>query len=184
MDNNEIFAPLTRQWYLITTKSSEESAAYHRLVSLGFTAYYPRVVRRMRSHGKRVRRIFPLFPRYIFLQLTVGIQDIHPVRQARSVRSIVRFGSEYAIVPDRIVIALQGRADSRTGLHFLDERRLLPHQEVRITDGTFGGLEGIFLRDSGSERVVVLLSLMGQDTQVKIPERLVEPLAPRAIRAA
>lgn len=174
-----------RRWYLVLTKASDELIAHHHLSGQGYETYYPRLIRRVRVRGRRVRRICPLFPRYLFLQLLVGIQDIHPVRYTKGVLSIVRFGGQYAIVPDAVIQRLQGHANPSTGLHQLDDRRILPHQSVRITDGTFGGLEGVFLRESGDDRVVVLLSILGQNRPVEISEAWVEPSTPeRNIRAA
>ena len=46
---------------------------------------------------------------------------------------------------------------------------------VKITMGAFDGLEGIFEREAGAERVIVLLKLLGRDTSVRVPARFVIP---------
>jgi hypothetical protein len=51
---------------------------------------------------------------------------------------------------------------------------------VRIVAGVFDGVEGIFQRESGAERVVLLLGLLGRDTLVEIPSEFVLPLAVQA----
>lgn len=43
--------------------------------------------------------------------------------------------------------------------------------------GAFEGLQGIFERDAGNERVVVLLKLLGQDAVVRVPGRFLTPCA-------
>jgi transcription antitermination factor NusG len=46
---------------------------------------------------------------------------------------------------------------------------------VRIGAGPFDGLEGIFQREDGAERVVVLLNLLGHDTPVRVPAEWILP---------
>ena len=166
---------LESAWYLLRTKSGDESTAQCHLERQGYRAYCPWLVRRRRLRGRRVRTVDPLFPQYLFVELVLGVQDLGPVHSTRGVLAIVRFGLEYAIVPAYVITQLHERADPRTGMHHLEERRLTPHSTVRITGGTFFGLEGVFLRDCGSDRVLVLLSVLGQATPVAIGEGLVEP---------
>jgi hypothetical protein len=40
---------------------------------------------------------------------------------------------------------------------------------VRISQGAFDGLEGLFERAAGADRVVVLLRLLGQNAPVCVP---------------
>jgi transcriptional antiterminator RfaH len=165
-------------WFLVRTEMRRENTANERLSSQGYQIYFPRISRRVRRQGKRIRQIFPLFPQYLFLQLLTGEQSIAPVRSTKGVLGIVKFGASYAIVPDRIVSLLQKKAHPETGLYHIEERRLWPNKPIRVNGGTFDGLEGIFLRDCGEDRVLILLSVLGQSTPVKIPETQVEPLAP------
>jgi transcriptional antiterminator RfaH len=88
----------------------------------------------------------------------------------------VRFGDDYAVVPDAIVDNLRTRADPDTGLHCLrGHSSFAPGSNVRIVAGVFDGLEGVFQRESGDERVVLLLGLLGRDTLVEVPAAFVLP---------
>jgi transcriptional antiterminator RfaH len=78
----------------------------------------------------------------------------------------VRFGDEAAIVPDSVVESLMGRADPESGLHRLADDRPRRGTPVSVVDGPLAGLEGIFERDTGEERAVILLSLLGRSTPV------------------
>jgi hypothetical protein len=42
---------------------------------------------------------------------------------------------------------------------------------VRISDGPLGGVEGVFLARSGTDRVRLLLDLLGTRREVEIPSR-------------
>lgn len=173
---------IERRWYLVHTRSSDEGLAQAQLERQGFNAYYPRVVTRKRLRGKRVNVVCPLFPRYLFVQLVLGTQDFSPVRSTKGVLGIVRFGPDYAIVPEGVVELLHGRADGLTGLHELTEKRFVEHGTVRITGGPFEHFEGIFLRESGEDRVVVLFNIVGQGTPVEISEEWVEPVISNSAR--
>jgi transcriptional antiterminator RfaH len=101
-------------------------------------------------------------------------QDLGPVRSTVGVANIVRFGYAYAVVPAQTVEDLRTRADPETGLHRLRRyAQFEPGSNVRVVDGVFDGLEGVFQRESGDERVVLLLGLLGRDTHVEVPARFV-----------
>jgi transcriptional antiterminator RfaH len=166
------------RWYLIHAKPGCETVAQANLERQSYRVYYPRLLRRLRSRGRWVERIGPLFPRYLFLHLDVGREALGPVRSTVGVANVVRFGCDYTVVPDAVVLSLKDRADPQTGLHRLnDERVLAPGSSLRIVAGVFEGLEGVFQRESADERVVVLLKLLGQETSVQIPADFVLPQA-------
>lgn len=168
--------PRESRWFLILTRAQRERETHARLLHEGYGSYFPRLVKRCRRRGKRMRLISPLFPRYLFLRLLVGAQDLHHVKLTRGVLGIVRFGEDYAIVPDGVVARIQARENPQTGLYHWEERRLRPHMGVRVTGGPFEGIEGVFLRDCGADRVLVLMSVMGVSTPVTVSEEWVEPL--------
>jgi transcriptional antiterminator RfaH len=165
-----------QRWYLVYTKPSNEKIAQQNLSRQGYQVYLPRLVQRLRRPAGWVEQIVPLFPRYVFLQLNEGDQSLGPVRSSVGVSSVVRFGTRYAVVPDWVIRDLHARADTSSGLHHMvPVRGLVPGAGVRITAGAFDGIEGIFEREAGMERVVVLLNLLGQDASVRIPASFVAP---------
>ena len=174
----EILAEHMTHWYLIHTKPACEELAHANLMRQGYYVYCPRILQPARIRGRWVDRIAPLFPRYLFLRLTLGQQAMGPVRSTVGVASIVRFGCDYALVPDEVMDQLRLRADPDTGLYRLaSPTQFAPGSTVRIVAGAFDGLEGVFQRKSGDERVVVLLKLLGRETSVRIPAEFLLPLA-------
>jgi transcriptional antiterminator RfaH len=164
------------RWYLIHTKPAREVVAETNLRRQGYEVYYPRLVWPRRARGRWVDRVGSLFPRYLFLRLAVGHQALGPIRSTVGVANIVRFGYDYTVVPDSVIEDLRQRADSETGLHHLHSRALFePGSSVRIVAGVFEGLEGVFQRESGDERVMLLLGLLGRETLVQLPASFVMP---------
>jgi len=157
------------RWYLIYTKPASEALALKHLARQHYDVYLPRVVQTVRRAGRCHEQVVALFPRYVFLRLSEGEQSLAPVASTVGVAAIVRFGSCYTVVPDQVIQDLQARADPVTGLHRLHRAaKLTPGAAVRIRLGPFSGLEGVFERDAGAERVVVLLRVLGQSAPVCI----------------
>ncbi|MBV9726698.1 MAG: transcription/translation regulatory transformer protein RfaH [Gammaproteobacteria bacterium] len=162
------------RWYLIYTKPASEALAVANLARQHYTVYLPRVVQTIRRAGRRFERVAPLFPRYLFLQLNEGQQALAPVASTIGVSGIVRFASSYAVVPEQVLSELRERADPLTGLHRISSgAKLKPGAAVRIWRGAFDGLEGVFERKAGADRVVVLLRLLGQNAPVCVPAEYV-----------
>jgi transcriptional antiterminator RfaH len=164
------------RWYLVHTKASAEAVAQLNLERQGYETYVPRLLQARGWHGPRRERIVPLFPRYLFLRLREGCQALAPVRSSAGVSDVVRFGASYAVVADEVIAGLRSRADPLTGFHRLNSvGSFVRGAAVRLAAGPFDGLEGIFQRQDGEERAVVLLRLLGQETPVRVPAEWVLP---------
>lgn len=153
-------------WYLVRTKVRAESFAQTQLERQGYVVCYPRAVRIVRCRGRALERIEPLFPRYVFVRLDVVRQSLGPVRNTFGVSEIVRFGEKYAVIPERVVCALIDNADPVSGLHRLKEPRFVRGAPVHVSGGAFGGLEGVFERYEGEQRVLILLEVLGRQTRI------------------
>jgi transcriptional antiterminator RfaH len=164
------------RWYLIHTKPLNEGLARTNLERQEYQVYLPRATQSVRCQGHWRERIVALFPRYLFLRLHEGRQSLAPVRSTLGVASVVRFGSQYTIVPDEVIEVLMARADGATGLHRLVRpSRLMPGTPVCIHKGPFDGLAGVFEREAGADRVVVLLDLLGHAVSAHVREDSVMP---------
>jgi transcriptional antiterminator RfaH len=168
------------RWYVVHTKPLGEETARLNLERQGYDVYFPRLQQPARRRS-RARQIVPLFPRYLFLHFEEGQQSLAPVRSTLGVTAVVRFGVRYAIVPDEIITGLQLRADPVSGLHHaIESPALVPNTPVTVIGGPFESLEGLFARSEGSDRVLILLKLLGHEARVQVPADMVVP----SLRAA
>lgn len=159
-----------RSWYLVHSKPNGEAVAEQNLVRQGYEVYLPRLLQYFRRAGRRHQRISALFPRYLFLRVTDGQDALAPVRSTRGVSGIVRFGNDFAIVPELVVHDIRRRADPDTGMHRLAPEPVPgPGARIRVSDGPFEGLEGVFQRRVGQDRVAVLLTVLGRIAPVSLP---------------
>lgn len=154
-------------WYLILTKPGSERTAQRNLQRQGYDVYCPRLIRPVLRRSRWVERVVALFPRYLFVQLDAARQSIGPVRSTLGVSGIVHFGAEAARVPREIIEDLRARADPASGLHRLQRCRAFdPGTSVRVIAGALEGLQGVFEREVGEDRAVILLNLLGRRTPV------------------
>jgi transcriptional antiterminator RfaH len=163
------------RWYLVHTKPSAEELARQNLERQGYGVYVPRLATVAWRAGVAYERVVPLFPRYVFLNVHEQQQSLAPVRSSVGVANVVRFGAEYTVVAEEVVTALRGREDPQTGLHRLMQPRLVAGDAVTISRGPFAGLDGVFERESGADRVIVLLTFLGQEARMRVPARFVVP---------
>lgn len=147
---------LAQRWYLVQTKPRRELLAQANLQRQHYEVYFPRLMRLVLRRGELHRHVAALFPRYLFLRLDVGRMPLGPVRSTIGVAGVVRFGSEFAVVPDTVVADLRKRANPETGLHELNghpgfERGAV----VRIAAYPFDGLEAVFECECGADRAEI-----------------------------
>lgn len=163
-------------WYTVFCKPRGESTAEANLNNQGYTVYLPRLLTQRRRAGKWVNLIQPLFPRYLFLKPRDGEQSLSPVRSTLGVASLVGFGTQPALVPNDVIAGLRAQEDAAAGVHVF-RRNFQPGDAVKLLDGPFCGLQAIFDKETGEERVIVLLELLGKMNSLTVERRWLAPTA-------
>jgi transcriptional antiterminator RfaH len=161
-------------WYVIHTKPRQESLALENLERQGYTTYCPQITisKRRRNAWHQVSE--PLFPRYLFIELTEGEDDFGPIRSTLGVSKMPRFGGRPATISNDIIESL--REQERDNAESPDtELPVNPGDRVRVTDGPFAGLEGIFQNSSKDARVIILMELLGRENKVSVDRDSIVP---------
>ena len=156
-----------RSWYLIYTKPRQENLARENLERQGFVTYLPLSEQTRRRNGRYIKIIEPYFPRYVFIQLNTDTDNWAPIRSTLGVSQMVRFGGLPAVVPDDLITCLKENDDSN-GVQELIEQELSPGDRVVIINGPFAGYEGIYQQQKSTERVAVLLDIVGKNTALTL----------------
>lgn len=157
-----------KAWYLIYTKPREEAVAKTNLERQGYTVYLPLAYQHRRRHHRREQIVAPLFPRYLFIELTQYLDNWAPIRSTLGVSTLVRFGMEPAVVPDALVNLLKVRVGPEGVIDLTATAGFKPGSRVRIAEGGMTGYEGIFLASSSHDRVVILLDIVGKQVRVQV----------------
>ena len=152
------------RWYVLRTKPRKETVVERRIGDLGLEVFLP-WLRLRRRIGTRYRWVLsPLFPGYLFCRLDV-VQSGKAARYAPGVKDFVKFGSRIAEVGEDVIQAIRDRCPG--GVAEIRPRPYRSGEPVMIKEGPFAGLEAVFERDmAGSERVAVLLELLGRQTRL------------------
>ncbi len=156
-------------WFAVATKPRSEAIAHEHLIRQGYECLFPRLRRRMRSLGGLKTRVECLFPNYLFLCADPDQTSLAPVRSTRGALGLVKFGGIPAEVPASVIERIRSRIDVEDGFVRLDAPDLVPGQRVRLTDGPFSGLDGVFVLQEGMDRVRLLLEFLGTSREVVLP---------------
>lgn len=144
-------------WYLVFTKPNHENIAKMNLQRQGFTTYLP-----LLQQHKRIRNLYqvvtePLFPRYIFINLSSRVDDWSKIRSTRGCVSLVRFGVLPAKVPDNLIEKL--RVDESTRLVQDQQPDFKPGDKVQVVGGVLANYEGIVDIKNSQQRITLLLNI-------------------------
>ncbi len=145
-----------------STKPQQESIAAKNLSNQDFDIFHPKAI----INNKTVS----LFPRYLFIQLDDKNQNWTPIRSTRGVANFVRFGLNFAVVPNKIIrlIKIQQQQTIEKLINICSHQK---GDDIEIQSGVFKGQTAIFQNYNSRDRVIVLLKLIGQQQEIELLEK-------------
>ena len=164
-----------KNWYVIQTKPKKEEEAKSYLSTKGVEVFSPLIETFLLKKGRMNRELKPIFPGYIFGKFDLD-HNYALVRWAKGVKKVLGFGGYPTPISDEAVEVIRERTDThgivRLKYHFQ------PNDVIRIKTGPLKDLLGIFERwISDSERVRILLNLVGYQPVVEIHYSMIEKVA-------
>jgi transcriptional antiterminator RfaH len=162
-------------WYVIQTKPKKEEEAKSYLSTKGVEILNPLLETFLLKNGRMNRGLKPLFPNYIFGKFDLN-QNYPLVRWAKGVKKVLGFGEYPTPISEEVVEVIKERADIhgivRLKCHFQS------NDLIRIKTGPLKDLLGIFESwVSDSERVRILLNLVGYQPVVEMHYSMIEKVA-------
>jgi transcriptional antiterminator RfaH len=162
-------------WYVIQTKPKKEEEATSYLSTKGVEIFSPLIEAYNTRNAKVTKELKPLFPGYIFGKFDLE-QNYPLVRWGRGVKCVLGFGGYPVSVSEEVVEIIKGRTDARGVVRVKGDYK--PNDLVRIKTGPLKDLLGIFDRwVSESERVRILLNLIGYQPAVEMHYSMIEKVA-------
>ena len=158
-------------WLLVATKPRSEYVARQHLERQGFEVCLPEIRVRKRKQGSWQQVTEPMFPGYIFVGVVLGEQDIAAIRSTAGCVQVVRFGGHLVPVPASVMYTLLSYAQeplNETKNFFVGER-------LRVESGPFEGLDAVFDKPRGQDRVQVLVAIMGGVRPIQVAATAVGP---------
>jgi len=148
-----------KQWYLIKTKSRQENIAIKNLKNQNFNVYCP--------FTTISNKIVALFPGYVFIQLDKNTQNWAPIRSTKGVLNFVRFGLNFAKISNNIIDFIKAN-EFATSKKLQNLNSLKKGDEVQITEGVFKNCIAIFESFKSDERVLLLMTILGQQQSINL----------------
>ena len=151
-----------KKWYLIQTKPQQEAVATKNLSNQGFDIFHPKAMIKNKSVS--------LFPRYLFIHLDDKNQNWTPIRSTPGVANFVRFGLNFAIVPNQIIklIKIQQQQTIEKLINICSHQK---GDSIEIKSGAFKGQKAVFQNYSSYDRIIILLNIIGQQQEIQLPEK-------------
>ena len=164
-----------RIWYVVHTRPNAEGLAARHLDRQGFGVFLPRFQKR-RRHARKVELVTrPLFPRYLFVAVDLAIDRWRAIQSTIGVSALVGHDDGPIPVPAGVVESLRDRCDGNSVIPLVDQPHYSWGDRVRLLDGAFANMIGVFERMTDGERVAVLLGLMGRRVRVMLQADAIEP---------
>lgn len=173
---------MSKRWYVVQTKPTQEQTAAINLRSKKFTVFSPMYIHEYRSPKTKelLSRRLPLFPSYIFVQFDItrhkrwkGINGI------RGVVGLVGCTEDYlSPVKEGCIEDIIARADEK-GFIKLEEAveqlfEFSPNMKLELKGENYQGLIGTYVSHS-EKRVTLLLTLLNRNIRVILPIGAVRP---------
>ena len=150
-------------WYLVATKVRSEQMAQENLQRQSYITYLPLTQCQRRRNGRYTTRTEAFFPGYLFIRLDRETDNWSPIRSTRGITGLIRFGGMPAKIPENLIVSLKNNEDE-TGYQQIEQQQPKSGDYVNIIDGSFAGQQGIFQTMKGTDRVLVLLNIIGKNT--------------------
>jgi transcriptional antiterminator RfaH len=164
-----------KNWYVIQTKPKKEEEAKSYLSTKGVEVFNPLMENFLLRNGRMNKELKPLFPGYIFGKFDLD-QNYPLVRWAKGVKKVLGFGEYPTPISEEVVEIIRERTDAH-GIVRL-KYRYQANDVIRIKTGPLRDLLGVFDRwISDSERVRILLNLMGYQPVIEIHYSMIEKVA-------
>ncbi|MGI8527811.1 MAG: transcription termination/antitermination protein NusG [Pseudolabrys sp.] len=156
------------KWYVVETHTRCERKAAVHLARQGFEFYLPQYQKR-RRHARRADTVSaPLFPRYLFVAVDMLNQRWRAIQSTIGVIRLICNGSAPAAVADGVVEGLKRRETESGFIRLERDARFNNGDKIRVTDGPFADCLGLYEGLSDSNRVAILLELLGRKVRVML----------------
>ena len=162
-------------WCVAHTQPLKELVAKQHLLDQGYEVYFPRF-KKLCHHARKVEeKLVPLFPRYIFVGMDLGVARWRSVNGTRGVSYLLMtHDSKPASVPTRVLDDLRSK-ELAEGVVLLGSLvTFTKGEKLRITEGAFKDHIAIFDSMDDQSRVRLLLTFMGREMNMALPAYSVE----------
>jgi transcriptional antiterminator RfaH len=159
-------------WSVVVTQPRSEKIVVENLSRQAFGHYLPLLSQQRVVRGKKVTELVPLFPRYVFVR--IEHDRWYSLKGTRGVSKLLTVDSQPQRIADRVIEQLQASEEAIPNVQSFWTRG----EQVRVIDGAFAGMLGIYDSSTKADRERVFVSILGRQTLVEVPTTGLESVPP------
>jgi len=157
-------------WEIAHLRSRQEKTVARLLVEARIPFYLPQIQQKKKSSGRTFISHLPLFPGYIFLRRVDGLRQT--LWRTSAVANMLEVTDQ-----DQLTEELQQiRQLQATGAILTPTVAIVPGDVVRIEEGAFRGYTGVVIKERGSLRLIVSVSILKKSVAVEFPREVLARL--------
>ncbi len=158
------------QWWVVHTRSRNEKALAHDLMSKNISYFLPMSWKVRRRSRRTIRSFLPLFSGYLFF---CGQEDQRvELLKTNRVANLIEVIDQETLLDELVQIAQA----LRSGAPLTPHKYLKAGQKCRVISGPLIGMEGIVVKTKNAIRLVLQIDMLGQAASVEIDIDLIEVL--------
>jgi transcriptional antiterminator RfaH len=158
------------QWWVVHTRSRNEKALAHDLISKNISYFLPMSWKVSRRSRRTVRSLLPLFSGYLFF---CGQEDQRvELLQTNRVANLIEVNDQQTLLNELVQLDQALRA----GAPLVPYKYIKAGQQCRVIAGPLIGMEGIVVRSKNAIRLVLQIDMLGQAASVEIDIDMIEVL--------
>ena len=143
-----------------------ENYVSKQIIDLGLDVYYPRYKKSISHARKIIDKIYPLFPRYLFVK-TINNELLVKIRSLRGVSDFIK---NYRGSPQKLsnedIKNLKSR-ENKEG--YINYNCFLEGQKIRINKTKIFNLKASFVKKICRDNAEVLIELLGREHKIIAP---------------
>src|SRR5690606_9721969 len=160
-----------QHWYVAACKTNQEDRAQENLGRLMYEVYCPVLRQEVINKDNKTIKTTLLFPGYIFVRFDPTVQSASVINHSMGVRKLITFGDVLVPMDSSIVESIKSRTD---GIIPAPKPRTFANGDTfKITGECFNGLDAVFVEPIGTNRSLILLSLLGSKQPVTVDNRYI-----------
>lgn len=165
---------LALPWRVLRVHSQREADVQGLLLHNDVTGYTPLSKERRRWTHRTVTVSVPLFPGYVFAKFDIR-RKTELLQVVPWIYDVVGFGGFAATVSEceiqrvRMITAATPATD-----RIATWPQLVTGEKVRVAFGKYTGLEGVYAKPAGEDRVWVTVAILGRSVGVRVERSMVE----------
>ena len=155
-----------RQWYVVHTQAMAERKAVFHLNNQNFETYLP-CYSKPRRHARRTDWVSaPLFPRYLFVSFDIEAAHWRAISSTVGVSYIICQGDKPMPILNNLINEFRDR-EGEDGLVQMNVFSVFKQgDQVQFVSGPLTEQTGIYECEKDSDRVVILVKLLGRPMRV------------------